>query len=75
MHKFTFEALAPLIEELEQACKEAETHQCNFLTIDYDGWMLAEAVLDIIAPYKALVAERKQQIESLEEGSNSWAKG
>lgn len=76
MYKFTFEALAPLIEELEsyiKICKEDTWY--DFINDRAVNSFSIEELLEIIKPYKALVEERKNQIESLQDGSRAWANG
>jgi hypothetical protein len=70
MHKFTFEALAPLIEELDH-------HFSNMAYAPefYNSEKIIFKTLEIMKPYKALVQERKNQIESLQDGSRAWSAG
>ena len=67
--KFTFEALAPLIEQLENRFSHM-----SYAPEAYSSEKIIFEVLDMLRPYKDLIEERRSQIEDAREGLK-WLQG
>lgn len=69
MNKFTFEALAPIIEKLEK-----QFFHMSYAPESYNSEKIISEVLDMLKPYKDLIEERRSQIEDAREGLK-WLQG